>query len=250
MPDDLLRLRPADAATILSGSSGEVVPANSFFDEAMVASLHDPAIFGGGGTDRFGHVPLPLPVVHPWLRRVVAQCLGLAVHALDAVLALRAGWRPDDGAFEPDNGNPFEVATGPRAVQARLAEVDPPPDLAAWFAAVGRRPADLVLTVLPVLPPRFRHPPGGSIDRLHAHVFASRSLLARLLELRAPDAMIDYTLSKLQAAVDRLFDNRRHPDPLVDDRGSALPALADLLDATADPRELRLLLRGCAFDTA
>jgi len=85
------------------------------------------------------------------------------------------------------------------------------------FKTSGNRPQDMVLTVLPVLPPDLRPLvplPGGrfatsDLNDLYRRVINRNNRLTRLMELGAPSIIVNNEKRMLQESVDALFDNGR-----------------------------------------
>ncbi len=81
--------------------------------------------------------------------------------------------------------------------------------------AAGIKPADLVLTVIPVIPPDLRPMialPGGrfatsDLNDLYRRVINRNNRLKKLLELNAPEVICRNEMRMLQEAVDALIDN-------------------------------------------
>ena len=85
------------------------------------------------------------------------------------------------------------------------------------FRASGNRPQDMVLTVVPVIPPDLRPMvmlDGGryassDMNDLYRRVINRNNRLQKLLELDAPDIIVQNEKRMLQEAVDALIDNGR-----------------------------------------
>lgn len=81
--------------------------------------------------------------------------------------------------------------------------------------AAGIKPIDLILTVVPVIPPDLRPMialPGGrfatsDLNDLYRRVINRNNRLKKLLELHAPDVICHNEMRMLQEAVDALIDN-------------------------------------------
>ncbi len=105
------------------------------------------------------------------------------------------------------------------------------------FLKSGQRPEWMILTVLPVLPPELRplvQLDGGrfalsDLNDLYRRVINRNNRLKRLMELDAPEIIINNEKRMLQEAVDTLIDNGRHGQPLTTSRGHKLKSLADTL---------------------
>lgn len=106
------------------------------------------------------------------------------------------------------------------------------------FIDTGVDPRNLVLTVLPVIPPELRPlvPLEGGrfatsdLNDLYRRVINRNNRLKRLIELRAPDIIVRNEKRMLQESVDALFDNkRRGAKAIVGANKRPLKSLADML---------------------
>lgn len=105
------------------------------------------------------------------------------------------------------------------------------------FRKSGNRPENMVLTVVPVIPPDLRPMvmlDGGryatsDMNDLYRRVINRNNRLQKLLELDAPDIIIQNEKRMLQEAVDALIDNGRHGRPVVGPGNRALRSLSDML---------------------
>lgn len=106
------------------------------------------------------------------------------------------------------------------------------------FIETGVKPENLVLTVLPVIPPELRPlvPLEGGrfatsdLNDLYRRVINRNNRLKRLIELHAPDIIIRNEKRMLQESVDSLFDNkRRGAKAIVGANKRPLKSLADML---------------------
>ncbi|MDR2075309.1 MAG: DNA-directed RNA polymerase subunit beta' [Holosporales bacterium] len=106
------------------------------------------------------------------------------------------------------------------------------------FMETKVNPQNLVLTVLPVIPPELRPlvPLEGGrfatsdLNDLYRRVINRNNRLKRLIELRAPDIIIRNEKRMLQESVDSLFDNKRRGAKAVVGSGKRpLKSLADML---------------------
>jgi len=101
----------------------------------------------------------------------------------------------------------------------------------------GRKPEDMVLTVVPVIPPDLRPLvplEGGKyasddLNELYRRVINRNNRLKKLYEVNAPDIMLENEKRMLQEAVDALFDNGRRPYPVVNANKRPLRSLTDIL---------------------
>jgi len=172
--------------------------------------------------------------------------------------------KPEDAAFqelEIRYGRYFEARMGAEAIKRRLETFD----LAAEaeqlheeiangkgqrkiraikrlrvvnsFLMTGHSPAAMVLEVVPVIPPELRpmvQLDGGrfatsDLNDLYRRVINRNNRLRRLLDLGAPEIIVNNEKRMLQEAVDALFDNGRRGRPVTGTGNRALKSLSDML---------------------
>ncbi len=105
------------------------------------------------------------------------------------------------------------------------------------FLRSGATPANMILTVLPVLPPDLRPlvPLDGGrfatsdLNDLYRRVINRNNRLKKLIDLGAPDVIIKNEKRMLQEAVDALFDNTKVHRPITGTNGRPLKSLSDML---------------------
>jgi len=105
------------------------------------------------------------------------------------------------------------------------------------FIITGNSPAGMVLDVVPVLPPELRpmvQLDGGrfatsDLNDLYRRVINRNNRLRRLLDLGAPEIIVNNEKRMLQEAVDALFDNGRRGRPVTGTGNRALKSLSDML---------------------
>ena len=105
------------------------------------------------------------------------------------------------------------------------------------FRNSGNRVEDIILTVLPVLPPELRpmvQLDGGrfatsDLNDLYRRVINRNNRLKRLMDLGAPDIIIRNEKRMLQESVDALIDNGRRGRPIQGSHNHKLKSLSDLL---------------------
>ena len=126
------------------------------------------------------------------------------------------------------------IATGKgqRKVRAlkRLKVVDA-------FRKTGNRPIGMVLDAVPVIPPDLRpmvQLDGGrfatsDLNDLYRRVINRNNRLKRLLDLGAPEIIVNNEKRMLQEAVDSLFDNGRRGRPVTGPGNRPLKSLSDML---------------------
>ncbi|MDD7384507.1 MAG: DNA-directed RNA polymerase subunit beta' [Actinomycetaceae bacterium] len=105
------------------------------------------------------------------------------------------------------------------------------------FRHSGTRPEVMVLNAIPVIPPDLRpmiQLDGGrfatsDLNDLYRRVINRNNRLKRMLDLGAPEIMVNNEKRMLQEAVDALFDNGRRGRPVAGASGRPLKSLADML---------------------
>ncbi len=105
------------------------------------------------------------------------------------------------------------------------------------FRQSGNDPEEMILEVIPVIPPDLRPlvPLDGGrfatsdLNDLYRRVINRNNRLKRLMELSAPDIIIRNEKRMLQEAVDALFDNGRRGRPLTGPNKRPLKSLSDML---------------------
>ena len=105
------------------------------------------------------------------------------------------------------------------------------------FLTTGNKPEAMVLDVIPVLPPDLRpmvQLDGGrfatsDLNDLYRRVINRNNRLKRLIELGAPEIMLNNEKRMLQEAVDSLFDNGRRGRPVTGASNRPLKSLSDML---------------------
>ena len=105
------------------------------------------------------------------------------------------------------------------------------------FRQSGNRPEEMILDVIPVIPPDLRPlvPLDGGrfatsdLNDLYRRVINRNNRLKRLMELGAPDIIVRNEKRMLQEAVDALFDNGRRGRPLSGPSKRPLKSLSDML---------------------
>ncbi|MEX0427301.1 DNA-directed RNA polymerase subunit beta' [Nocardioides sp. DS6] len=121
---------------------------------------------------------------------------------------------------------------GQRKVRAlkRLKVVDA-------FRKTGNKPVGMVLDAVPVIPPDLRpmvQLDGGrfatsDLNDLYRRVINRNNRLKRLLDLGAPEIIVNNEKRMLQEAVDSLFDNGRRGRPVTGPGNRPLKSLSDML---------------------
>lgn len=106
------------------------------------------------------------------------------------------------------------------------------------FTSTKSRPEWMVLTVLPVIPPGLRpmvQLDGGrfatsDLNELYRRVITRNNRLLKLIEIYAPDIIVNNEKRMLQEAVDTLIDNGRRGKEAVNINNRALKSLADVIE--------------------
>ena len=105
------------------------------------------------------------------------------------------------------------------------------------FLTTGNKPEAMVLDAIPVIPPDLRpmvQLDGGrfatsDLNDLYRRVINRNNRLKRLIELGAPEIMLNNEKRMLQEACDSLFDNGRRGRPVTGASNRPLKSLADML---------------------
>ena len=126
----------------------------------------------------------------------------------------------------------LEKSTGQKRVRTirRLEVVEA-------FRKSGNNPANMILDVIPVIPPDLRpmvQLDGGrfatsDLNDLYRRVINRNNRLKRLLDLGAPDIIVRNEKRMLQESVDALIDNGRRGRPVTGPGNRALKSLSDML---------------------
>ena len=172
--------------------------------------------------------------------------------------------KPEDATFAElidRYGDYFEAYMGAEAIQKRLESFDLEAESESLhlqisegkgqkkiraikrlkvvnsFIQTGASPAAMVLEVVPVIPPELRpmvQLDGGrfatsDLNDLYRRVINRNNRLRRLLDLGAPEIIVNNEKRMLQEAVDALFDNGRRGRPVTGTGNRALKSLSDML---------------------
>ncbi len=105
------------------------------------------------------------------------------------------------------------------------------------FLKSENKPSDMILDVIPVIPPDLRpmvQLDGGrfatsDLNDLYRRVINRNNRLKRLLDLGAPEIIVNNEKRMLQEAVDSLFDNGRRGRPVTGPGNRPLKSLSDML---------------------
>jgi DNA-directed RNA polymerase subunit beta' len=109
--------------------------------------------------------------------------------------------------------------------------------VASAFINSGNKPDMMVLEAVPVIPPELRpmvQLDGGrfatsDLNDLYRRVINRNNRLKRLLDLGAPEIIVNNEKRMLQEAVDALFDNGRRGRPVTGPGNRPLKSLSDML---------------------
>lgn len=107
----------------------------------------------------------------------------------------------------------------------------------AAFLSSGNDPAGMVLDAIPVIPPELRpmvQLDGGrfatsDLNDLYRRVINRNNRLKRMIDLGAPEIIVNNEKRMLQESVDALFDNGRRGRPVSGPGNRPLKSLSDLL---------------------
>ena len=105
------------------------------------------------------------------------------------------------------------------------------------FINSDNKPQDMILEAIPVIPPELRpmvQLDGGrfatsDLNDLYRRVINRNNRLKRLLDLGAPEIIVNNEKRMLQEAVDALFDNGRRGRPVTGPGNRPLKSLSDML---------------------
>ncbi|WP_181780124.1 DNA-directed RNA polymerase subunit beta' [Pseudonocardia pini] len=171
---------------------------------------------------------------------------------------------PDEGLYRElydRYGDYFTGAMGAEAIQNLLQNFDIPAEaeklreiirsgkgqkklralkrlkVVAAFQTTGNSPMGMVLDCVPVIPPDLRpmvQLDGGrfatsDLNDLYRRVINRNNRLKRLIDLGAPEIIVNNEKRMLQEAVDALFDNGRRGRPVTGPGNRPLKSLSDLL---------------------
>ncbi|MER3390259.1 MAG: DNA-directed RNA polymerase subunit beta' [Microcella sp.] len=199
------------------------------------------------------------------LRKSFDEQIGQLERVWEDFRTLKVGdLKPEDAVFQELQdryGLYFEAYMGAEAIQKRLEAFDLTTEseqlheqIAAGkgqkkiraikrlkvvnsFLQTGNSPAAMVLDVVPVIPPELRplvQLDGGrfatsDLNDLYRRVINRNNRLRRLLDLGAPEIIVNNEKRMLQEAVDALFDNGRRGRPVTGTGNRALKSLSDML---------------------
>ncbi|MDY2941316.1 MAG: DNA-directed RNA polymerase subunit beta' [Varibaculum sp.] len=199
------------------------------------------------------------------LRRKMTTQLEAAREVFDRFKELKVGDLEGDEILYQEMtaryGTYFKGAKGAEAVKTRLQDFDLEGEAAKLreiidsgsgqrktralkrlkvinaFLTTGNKPESMVLDRVPVIPPDLRpmvQLDGGrfatsDLNDLYRRVINRNNRLKRLLDLNAPEIIINNEKRMLQESVDSLFDNGRRGRPVTGSSNRALKSLSDML---------------------
>ncbi|MCS6860904.1 MAG: DNA-directed RNA polymerase subunit beta', partial [Abditibacteriales bacterium] len=105
------------------------------------------------------------------------------------------------------------------------------------FRKSRNRPEWMIMEVIPVMPPELRpmvQLDGGrfatsDLNDLYRRIINRNNRLRRIMEIKAPESIINHEKRLLQEAVDALIDNGRRARPVTGSNGRPLKSLSDML---------------------
>lgn len=123
-------------------------------------------------------------------------------------------------------------STGPKRARAIKRQ-----EIIDAFIRSKTKPNWMVLDVLPVISPELRpmvQLDGGrfatsDLNDLYRRIINRNNRLRKIIEIRAPESIINHEKRLLQEAVDALIDNGRRARPVVGSNNRALKSLSDML---------------------
>ncbi len=196
-------------------------------------------------------------------RETIDSLIYLVTQVKDPKVPLRVGdrlWEPQIKAYEKLYPKGFEVGAGAEGIQGVLANLD----LEAWAKELkaqiaaepsegrrkrllkrlevveqlrrsGNRPQDMVLTVIPVIPPDLRpivQLEGGKfattdLNDLYRRIINRNNRLKKLREMGAPEIILRNEKRMLQEAVDALIHNEKKDNPILGRDNRPLKSLSE-----------------------
>jgi DNA-directed RNA polymerase subunit beta' len=105
------------------------------------------------------------------------------------------------------------------------------------FRKSRNRPEWMIMEVIPIMPPELRpmvQLDGGrfatsDLNDLYRRIINRNNRLKRIIEIKAPESIINHEKRLLQEAVDALIDNGRRARPVTGSNGRPLKSLSDML---------------------
>jgi len=114
---------------------------------------------------------------------------------------------------------------------------------------LNSEPSSIILNTIPVIPPDLRpmvQLDGGrfatsDLNDLYRRVINRNNRLKRLMEIGAPDIIVNNEKRMLQKSIDALFDNGRRGKPVLSQNNRPLKSLSDMLKGKQGRFRLNLL---------
>ena len=139
--------------------------------------------------------------------------------------------------LEEESKNLRSIIADPKSQKQKRERAVKRLEIVDAFIEGHNNPADMILDVLPVIPPDLRpmvQLDGGrfaasDLNDLYRRVINRNNRLKRLLDLGAPAIIVNNEKRMLQESVDALFDNGRRGRPVTGRGGRALKSLAEAL---------------------
>ena len=124
-----------------------------------------------------------------------------------------------------------------KASEQKKAKIIKRLDTVESFRVSGNKPGNMIMNVVPVIPPELRpmvQLDGGrfatsDLNDLYRRVINRNNRLKRLLELGAPEIIVRNEKRMLQESVDALIDNGRRGRPVTGAGNRPLKSLSDML---------------------
>jgi hypothetical protein len=233
------------------GERAETGPRGSRCLQCGVERIHSRA-----RRERFGHIVLASPVLHPCMRGAVALLLGVGKSVIDDVLDNGKTLQGTDAMVAAEtNASALGAALSAVNLASLAYEAGPRGDLARAMQAGGTSPGALVLDVWPVLPPDLRPLvllDGGrwatsDVTDLYLTLLRDNQRLDRMRALgTAPEEMVFFAERALQYTVDALVQNGVSENSVWDEDAAPGRLLVSLLSLSRD--HFRANLRGRTVD--
>lgn len=110
-------------------------------------------------------------------------------------------------------------------------------ELVENFIRSGNKPEWIILTVVPVIPPDFRPMvqlesgifANSDLNDLYRRIINRNNRLKYLLEIGAPQIIIENEKKMLQQSVEAIFENEKLPQPILGGRGRPLKSLSEIV---------------------
>lgn len=178
--------------------------------------------------ERFGHVDLAVPLMHPWAAAFVAETLGLSVkdvhRIVDQALTIDLQEReplPPGGASILGGSEPIAKV----GVEALAMAAQDTPAAAAFFDRWPVLPPDL----RPLVPLSGGRWATSDLNDLYRRLINRNNRTLRLIELNAPEIIIRNEIKMLQDSLDALVENGARGKTITGPDRRPLRSLAQML---------------------